>query len=133
MEGLLTTSLQLRSTCMHACMLSWEGVTPAEGREALVHRTARGSTALCCMQLDRGATDRDVKKAFRQLSLIYHPDKNPDPAAAVFFRDSISKAYKALTGAAPCPHCKQAGRRAWLHGLQQPHLPAGAGGMDGTT
>ena len=53
------------------------------------------------MQLDRGASDREVKKAFRQLSLIYHPDKNPDPAAAVYFRDSISKAYKALTGAHP--------------------------------
>jgi DnaJ-class molecular chaperone len=53
------------------------------------------------MQLERGATDKDVKKAYRQLSLIYHPDKNPDPAAATYFAEYITKAYKALTGANP--------------------------------
>ena len=39
-----------------------------------------------------------MKKAYRQLSLIYHPDKNPDPAAATYFAEFITKAYKALTG-----------------------------------
>ena len=50
------------------------------------------------LQLERGATERDVKKAYRQLSLIYHPDKNPDPAAATYFAEFITKAYKTLTG-----------------------------------
>ena len=49
-------------------------------------------------QVERGASDKDVKRAYRQLSLQYHPDKNPDPAAAKYFTESISKAYKALTG-----------------------------------
>ena len=39
-----------------------------------------------------------MKKAFRRLSLQYHPDKNSDPAAAPVFLQ-ISQAYKALTGA----------------------------------
>ena len=53
----------------------------------------------CTMpQIERGATDKDVKRAYRQLSLQYHPDKNPDPAASKYFAESISKAYKALTG-----------------------------------
>lgn len=54
---------------------------------------------LAVVQIDRGATDKEVKKAYRQLSLIYHPDKNPDPAAAKYFAESITKAYQALTGA----------------------------------
>ena len=27
----------------------------------------------------------------------YHPDKNPDPTAAVYFAEHITKAYKALS------------------------------------
>lgn len=50
------------------------------------------------LQLQRGATAADARRAYRRLSLIYHPDKNPDPAASKFFAESITKAYKALTG-----------------------------------
>eukprot|EP00898_Chlorokybus_atmophyticus_P006992 jgi/Chlat1/7294/Chrsp58S06920 len=47
--------------------------------------------------LSSGASESDIKKAYRRLSLLYHPDKNPDPAATQYFTDYISKAYKALT------------------------------------
>ncbi|KAL1552825.1 DnaJ protein erdj2a [Salvia divinorum] len=47
--------------------------------------------------LESGASDSAIKKAYRRLSIQYHPDKNPDPAAHKYFVDSISKAYQALT------------------------------------
>ncbi|KAL8544114.1 hypothetical protein ACS0TY_004595 [Phlomoides rotata] len=47
--------------------------------------------------LEPGALDSEIKKAYRRLSIQYHPDKNPDPAAHKYFIESISKAYQALT------------------------------------
>ena len=49
------------------------------------------------LQVPRGATPAEARRAYRALSLQYHPDKNPDPAAAAYFAESITKAYKALT------------------------------------
>ncbi|KAI6699108.1 hypothetical protein NL676_019227 [Syzygium grande] len=47
--------------------------------------------------LEPGASDSEIKKAYRRLSIQYHPDKNPDPEANKFFVEYISKAYQALT------------------------------------
>lgn len=47
--------------------------------------------------LEPGASESDIKKAYRNLSRQYHPDKNPDPEAHKYFVESISKAYQALT------------------------------------
>ncbi|KAG5410492.1 hypothetical protein IGI04_006811 [Brassica rapa subsp. trilocularis] len=52
--------------------------------------------------LEPGVSDSDIKKAYRRLSIQYHPDKNPDPGRNAFlgnkyFVESISKAYQALT------------------------------------
>eukprot|EP01114_Cavostelium_apophysatum_P009714 TRINITY_DN2295_c0_g1_i3.p1 TRINITY_DN2295_c0_g1~~TRINITY_DN2295_c0_g1_i3.p1 ORF type:complete len:682 (+),score=265.03 TRINITY_DN2295_c0_g1_i3:169-2214(+) len=48
------------------------------------------------LELDHGATEEEVKKAYRKLSLKWHPDKNPDPAAPEKFIE-IAKAHKTLT------------------------------------
>lgn len=47
--------------------------------------------------LEPGASDSAIKKAYRRLSIQYHPDKNPDPDANKYFVEYISKAYQALT------------------------------------
>jgi translocation protein SEC63 len=50
------------------------------------------------LEIEKSATDKEIKKAFRRLSLRWHPDKNRDnplPAAAKFRH--VTKAYEALT------------------------------------
>lgn len=49
------------------------------------------------LELDSGADSKLIKKAFRKLSLQYHPDKNPGNRAAEAKFMMISKAYEALT------------------------------------
>jgi translocation protein SEC63 len=43
------------------------------------------------------ATDREIKKAFRKLSLKYHPDKNPDDPQANDKYVEVTRAYRTLT------------------------------------
>ena len=47
------------------------------------------------LNLSPTANETDIKKAYRSLSFQYHPDKNPDPAAAVKMTQ-INEAYETL-------------------------------------
>lgn len=45
----------------------------------------------------RGATDADIKGAYRKLAMLYHPDRNPDdPAAEEKFKEA-AEAYDVLS------------------------------------
>lgn len=45
--------------------------------------------------VDSRATPEDIKKAYRKLAVLYHPDRNPDPEAKAQFV-KITEAYEAL-------------------------------------
>jgi len=49
------------------------------------------------LKINRNATGKEVKKAFRQLSLSLHPDKNKEENATENFR-VINKAFQVLSG-----------------------------------
>jgi molecular chaperone DnaJ len=47
--------------------------------------------------VDRGASEKDIKSAYRKLAQEYHPDNNPDnPKAEARFKD-VSEAYRVLS------------------------------------
>ncbi len=48
--------------------------------------------------LEKNATENEIKKAFRKLALIYHPDKNSSPIATRKFAQ-INEAYQTLSNA----------------------------------
>ena len=48
------------------------------------------------LELKPGASPEDVKKAYRRLSLAYHPDRNPNDATATAKFQKISEAYQVL-------------------------------------
>ncbi|THU64463.1 hypothetical protein C4D60_Mb01t26730 [Musa balbisiana] len=68
--------------------------------------------------LEPGVSDSEIKKAYRRLSILYHPDKNPDPEAHKYFVDFISKAYQALTDPISRENFEKYGHPDGRQGLQ---------------
>ncbi|CDW83960.1 domain containing protein [Stylonychia lemnae] len=49
------------------------------------------------LQIKKNASPSDIKKAYRKLSLINHPDKNPDDPSALNRFQDIASAYEVLS------------------------------------
>ena len=56
---------------------------------------AKGKDAFSTLGVKRSASDKEIKAAYRQLSLKYHPDKNPDSKDNTKFIE-ISEAYEQI-------------------------------------
>lgn len=61
---------------------------------SIIHTTL-GQDYYKVLGLERGATIKEIKKAFRSLALKYHPDKSKDPDAVNKFR-TVAEAYEVL-------------------------------------
>ena len=62
--------------------------------------------------VERDASDKAIKKAFRKLALKYHPDKNPDEDTSKKFRE-IAEAYEVLRDEDKRRQYDQMGHNAW--------------------
>ena len=58
--------------------------------------TLAGADYYKILDVSRKATSAEIKKAYRKLSLKYHPDKNPSEEAASKFAE-IANAYDVLS------------------------------------
>jgi molecular chaperone DnaJ len=47
--------------------------------------------------VSKGASEKEIKKAYKRLAMKYHPDKNPDNAAAEANFKEVKEAYEVLT------------------------------------
>ncbi|XP_057810528.1 uncharacterized protein LOC131024957 [Salvia miltiorrhiza] len=79
------------------------------------------------LTVERGATEEDLKKAYRKLAMRWHPDKNPndkDEAEAMF--KQISEAYEVLSD----PQKRQVYDQYGEEGLKDGPAPGSAGSPD---
>ena len=49
------------------------------------------------LDVSRSASGPEIKKAFRKMSLLYHPDKNPDDPEALDKFTDVNAAYECLS------------------------------------
>ncbi|CAD7959478.1 unnamed protein product [Amoebophrya sp. A25] len=76
------------------------------------------------LQVQRGCSESDIKKAYRKLALKYHPDKNPDDPAAEEAFKRVSEAYETLGNAEKRQMYDRFGKDG-------PRMQSSGGGMPG--
>ncbi|KAG9232897.1 DnaJ protein-like protein [Amylocarpus encephaloides] len=76
--------------------------------------------------IDKQASNRDIKSAYRRLSKKYHPDKNPGNTTAKQKFVEIAEAYEALSD----PDSRKVYDQYGYEGLQQKKQGGGGGGHD---
>ena len=77
------------------------------------------------LEVDENASQEEIKKSYRKLSLIHHPDKNPGDTNSEKFK-AISEAYETLGDPAKRNEYNMSRRNPFMGGM-----PPGMGGMGG--
>lgn len=72
--------------------------------------------------IDKGASEEEIKKAYRKLAMKYHPDRNPDNKEAEEHFKEVNEAYEVLSDKAKRTQYDQFGHAG---------MGAGAGGFGG--
>jgi ketosteroid isomerase-like protein len=83
------------------------------------------------LELSPGASLQDVKKAFRRLSLLHHPDRNPGDARAAARFLKIKAAYDMLMDPAFQNGALQLQSAAWKESLSNGEMPRRGAGRPG--
>lgn len=99
----MKTSASLISAVGFSLIVAYCGVHGADSNN---HYEALG--------VSKTATDREIKKAFRQLAMKYHPDKNKSPGAEDKFRE-IAQAYEVLSDSTKRKQYDQLDGRTLFH------------------
>ncbi|SDU38065.1 molecular chaperone DnaJ [Halopseudomonas salegens] len=73
--------------------------------------------------VERGASDAELKKAYRRLAMKYHPDRNPDDEDAIEKFKEANEAYEVLTDGN-----KRAAYDQYGHAGVDPNMGGGQGG-----
>ena len=74
------------------------------------------------LEVDDNASQEEIKKSYRKLSLIHHPDKNPGDQGEKF--KAISEAYETLGDPGKRNEYNMSRRNPFMGGM-----PPGMGGM----
>lgn len=73
----------------------------------------------------KGASEDEIKKAFRRLAMKYHPDRNPDDDTAMEKFKEAKEAYDVLSDGDKRRAFDQYGHRAFEGGMGGPGAPGG--------
>lgn len=79
--------------------------------------------------VEKSASGDDIKKAYRQLALQYHPDRNKEPGAAEKFTQ-INEAYAVLSDSEKRAHYDRFGSAPGAGGMGDPFGGMGGAGVD---
>lgn len=67
--------------------------------------------------VNKGATDAELKKAYRKMAVKYHPDQNPDNAEAEAKFKEVNEAYEVLSDSGKKAQYDQFGHAAFEQGM----------------